>query len=79
MKIDKKQQFEILKRNINLGGLLADEIDMVLEPALQELVSDSAMPFDDILMAAIYPTLEAKLKELIEKHVNSLFDFHEEA
>jgi len=74
----KKTQLTILKNNINLGGLLADEIDLALRPALQKVVDDSSNPFDDMLMATVYPLLDAELKKLIEKHVNPLFDVDEE-
>jgi len=74
----KKQQLAILKKNVNIGGLLADELDLVLEPALQKVVDDSANPFDNMLMASVYPTLEKYLKDEIEKRVNQLFEAEED-
>ncbi len=73
----KKVQLQILKNNINIGGLLADELDLFLAPALKKVVEDTENVFDDLLLAAIYPTLEAELKKLIEKHINGLFDGEE--
>jgi hypothetical protein len=74
---DKKTQFAILKKNINLGGLIADQLDLALEPALDKVVADTANPFDDMLKAAVYPTLREELQKLIEKHVNGIFDVEE--
>jgi len=71
---DKKTQFEILKKNLNVGGLIADEIDMVLEPALQKVVENTATPFDDVAKAALYPVLREELGKLLEKYVNNIFD-----
>ena len=75
---DKKAQLKILKKNLNLGGLVADEIDQVLEPALQKVVEDSSNPFDDLLKASIYPILRSEIQKLLEKHVNTLFDSEED-
>lgn len=71
---DKKTQFEILKKNLNVGGLIADEIDMVLEPALQKVVENTTTPFDDVAKAALYPVLREELGKLLEKYVNNIFD-----
>ena len=38
-------QLQILKNNINISGLIFDELDLVLEPALQKVVDDTANPF----------------------------------
>ena len=54
-------------RNVNLSGMAADALDDALEPALQKVVDDSANPFDNMLMAAVYPALEAALKEELAK------------
>lgn len=74
---DKKTQLAILKKNINLGGLIADQVDLVLEPALDKVVANTTNPFDDMLKAAIYPTLREELQKLIEKHINSIFNADE--
>lgn len=62
---------EVVKKavviKIDLKGLSHGLIDEVLEPALKEVVADTANTFDDMAMAAIYPTLEAKLKEIMDK------------
>lgn len=72
--MDKAKVLEIVKQNINLGGLVADTLDEILEPALLKLVKSTSNPFDDALMATVYPLLEKELKELVEAGVNKLFD-----
>ena len=70
-------QLEILKKHVNIGGILADELDLVLEPALQKVVDDSANPFDDMLMASVYPILEKELKKAIEERINAVLGSNE--
>lgn len=70
---------EIVKKNINLGGLVADTLDEVLEPALKKVVEKTENKFDDALMATLYPLLEKEIKELIEDGVNKVFAKIEEA
>ena len=60
--------------HLNVPGFFADLLDEVLEPALKKVVEDSSNPFDDILMAAVYPTLELELNKLIEKYWDELVD-----
>lgn len=74
----KEKILEIVKKNVNLGGLVADTLDEVLEPALQKVVADSSNPLDDIAMAAIYPVLEKELNKLVEAQINKLFGTDEE-
>lgn len=69
----KKQQLEILTRNINLGGFVRDQIDLALEPALEKLVSDSTTPLDDVAKDALYPPLRAEMEKLIVANVDGLF------
>ena len=78
MGLDKKKIFEMLKKNINIGGLAADILDEVLEPALQKVVDDTTNKLDDALMATIYPILEAEIKKQVEKLVNKLFESNNE-
>ncbi len=56
---------EIAKKH---GKQMAAEIVVeVLEPALQEVVAKSETPIDDVIAAALLPTLKAELLKLIEK------------
>ena len=66
-------QLQILKNNINISGLIFDELDLVLEPALQRVVDDSANPFDNILKAAVYPALRLELKKAVEEKIAAFF------
>lgn len=70
--MEKQGILNLVLKNVNLPGLAFDIIDEVLEKALQKVVADSANKFDDMLMAAIYPTLEKELKELIQKKYDEL-------
>jgi hypothetical protein len=47
-------------------------IDDVLEKALDELVNDSKMPFDNIVKSAIYPSLEKDIKARLDKVIDDL-------
>ena len=67
-------QLQILKNNINISGLIFDELDLVLEPALQKVVDDTANPFDNMLMVAVYPTLKLELQKLVKKKLDELFE-----
>lgn len=68
--MDKKKLVEILFKNFNYKGLIFDALDEALEPALKKVVEDSSNPFDDMLMASVYPILEKELKEYIEKKLD---------
>ena len=57
---------KILIASIDLKGLANGLVDEVLEEALKKIVADSSNTVDDMLMAAIYPVLEAELKKVIE-------------
>lgn len=52
----------IAYENINVPGIFDDVLDEILEPALDKLVKGTETPLDDVLKAAIYPTLAAALK-----------------
>ena len=73
MKIEKAKVMAILAKNLNLSGLMADVLDEILEPILEEFVADSANPYDDMLLAAIYPVLEKELKAKIVEVLDGLF------
>ena len=56
---------EIAKKH---GKQMSAEIVVeVLEPALKEVVAKSESPIDDVIAAALLPTLKAELLKLIEK------------
>ena len=59
----KKELLKILADNVNLKGIAYDMIDEVLEEALKKVVADSSNPFDDMLMASVYPILEKEVKK----------------
>lgn len=63
----KEVGIEIVKKNINVKGIVFDILDEVLEEALKSAVAKSENKIDDMLMASVYPIIEKELKELIEK------------
>lgn len=67
MALDKKKLLEVVAKNLNVPGLLADVLDEVLQPVLEAFVADSANVYDDMLVAALYPVLETQLKEKAEE------------
>ena len=69
----------LVKNNVNLGGLVADTLDEVLEPALKKVVERTDNAFDDMLFTAVYPILEKELNEEVEKLVNKLLSVEEDA
>ena len=72
MSLDKKQLLGIVMKNLDISGLLADLLDEVLEPVLKKFVADTANPYDDMLLAAIYPVLEKELKEKLKELIDDL-------
>lgn len=72
--MEKNEIINLVLKNVNVPGLAFDLIDEVLEKALQKVVDNSSNKFDDMLMAAIYPTLEKELKELIQKKYDELIE-----
>lgn len=73
----KAMMMSIIKKNINLGGLVSDLLDKALKPALQKVVDDSANPYDNMLMATAYPIMEQEIKAKVEEFVNKLFETEE--
>jgi hypothetical protein len=56
---------DIALKNLNIGGLMVDSLDAIIEPALDEMVKGSDNPYDDSAKAALYPILDKYLKEQI--------------
>lgn len=78
MAIDKKKLLEVVAKNLNVPGLLADVLDEVLQPVLEAFVADSSNVYDDMLVAALYPVLETQLKEKAEELFAKLLSGDEE-
>lgn len=70
----KSELIDAVYKNINAPGLVNQTLDKILEPSLQALAADSGNPFDDILMAAVYPLLEAELKRQAKKYWDLLLN-----
>jgi len=65
--VDKLKAIAI--KNLNVGGMLMDTMDEILKPALDKMVLDSANPYDDMAVAALYPVLDKAIKEKIAELV----------
>jgi hypothetical protein len=61
--------------NINMGGIAAGTLDMVIEPLLDKLVARTDTPFDDALKASIYPKLSEEAKELASDGWDKLIEY----
>lgn len=68
----KDELIKVLLKNISIEGIAVDTLDLVLEPALHKVVMDTENPFDDMLMATVYPILEIELKKLIKEKLGEL-------
>lgn len=70
-----KEKFKLLaKTHIDLEGFINGTLDEVLEPALQKVVDDSSNPFDDVMMAALWPVLEAEAKSKVAELIGKLYE-----
>lgn len=69
---EREKLLKMVKERVDIGGIFADLLDELLEPALKKVVADSSNPFDDMLMASVYPVLEKELKELVAEKLNEL-------
>jgi len=65
----KEKLKEIAVKNFNVVGFGSDLLDLILEPALEKMVSDSANPYDDVAKDALYPVLAPLLKKVLEEKV----------
>ena len=61
-----------LKLSIKVKPVAMGIIDDVLEPAIDKIVADTKNPFDDMLKKAVYPMLEAEIKDGISKAIDGL-------
>jgi len=71
--MDKEKLIAIISKNINIGGLFADALDELLEPALKKIVADTENTFDDALMA-VYPMLSEQIKLMVAEEIKKLVD-----
>ena len=63
-----------IKVSIKVSPLIDDLESKILEPALQKIVDDTKMPFDNIVKSAIYPTLAKEIKDRAKEEVVKLKD-----
>lgn len=70
--MDKDKLIAIALKNLNIEGLLVDVLNEVLKPALDKMVADSANPYDDMMVAALYPVLDKEIKEKISELIGKM-------
>lgn len=58
---------EILKEEIKVDQFLIRMMKEIVKPKLDEFVADTSNPYDDILVAALYPILEKEIEEKIKE------------
>jgi len=78
MALDKKKLMDVVAKNLNVPGLLADLLDEVLQPVLEEFVARTDNAYDDMLVAALYPILETQLKGKVEELFQDLLSADED-
>lgn len=66
----KDELIKVVASSIDLKKLAYGLVDEVAEEALKKVVADSSNPFDDMLMASVYPVLEKELKKLIDEKLD---------
>lgn len=70
---EREKLIAMVKKNIDINGIVVDLLDELLEPALQRIVDSTENPFDNMLMS-VYPILEQELKEAVKEKLDSLFE-----
>ena len=78
MALDKKKLMDVVAKNLNVPGILADLLDEVLQPVLEEFVARTDNAYDDMLVAALYPILETQLKGKVEELFQDLLSADED-
>lgn len=66
----KDKALSLLVDSIDLQKLAKGLITDVIEDALQELVDDTTNPYDNMVKASLYPLLEEKILEAIDKKLD---------
>ncbi len=64
----KQKMLEIVESRVDMPGVVADLLDEILEPALDDLVKDTDTPLDDVAKNALYPALAPVLKEKAKEY-----------
>lgn len=64
--METKELLPIVAKNINLPGLVKEMMAGPLDQALQKLVDDTTMPFDNMAKAAVYPIVMEEVNKIVE-------------
>jgi hypothetical protein len=52
-----KELLKIVEKNVDVPTLVEDALNIIIKPALDDLVKESSTPLDDVAMNTIYPML----------------------
>lgn len=64
--MEKKEIVALLLKRVDVKGLLVEDLlGAILKPALDKMVADSANPYDDVAVAALYPPLAKAIEEQV--------------
>lgn len=74
MELEKKdlkvKALTLVVESIDLQKLAKGLVSEILDEALDDLVNDTKNPYDNVVKASLYPVLEAKLIEAIDKNLD---------
>lgn len=66
----KVKALKLVVESIDLQKLAKGLVSEVLDEALDDLVNDTSNPYDNMVKAALYPVMETKLIEAIDKNLD---------
>jgi len=66
----KQKVLKLVVKYFNIKGFMSEMVADVLDEALEEMVQDSKNPYDNIAKASMYPVIEEKLLEVIDKKLD---------
>jgi len=67
-----KKALDIVKKRIDIAGIISDVLTEIADEALTELVAKSDNKWDDVAKAALWPPLKAELERLSKQLIDKL-------
>lgn len=65
--MDKEMLLALLKKHVDMPGLINSIVDEVVEKAIDKFVADTSNQYDDMLKAALWPVIEKEVKEKLQE------------
>ena len=62
----------LVLKHVNFKGFSEDILKLVIEPAINKFVAESANKYDDMLVLALLPTLEEAVIKFVDEQVAKL-------